>query len=662
MRTRLMAAAAALLALAPLAAGQAVSAVQAARPAAEAAARVVTLPTGQRVALYGPAGAPTSFGPPPGVTWPTDNPLIGASMGGHLYAIPRSAIAHLAGHLEDFDLTRLAGGGTPAGGARPPGSGIRPQYNMWTLTINAVDQNGNPASGVLIQLLNVDDAARFALTTGIGQGPVSYSVPAGHYSLVAIFISFENGQLVIRTDVHPQFTVDKPTTVVADARRATVAPSAAVSRPAVLTAETLTVTRTARKHGGLGIFSVDQPQPGGPAEEFLVSPTAPVTVGELHYDTYWHFASPDAGASYTYDLDYPASGAIPAQQNHPADDSALAAIDTHYASEVQGQSIGAGRTIVDLAGLTEIGFTQLNPVTVPAQRTEYVTASPAVHWQSSIVRVAGSFEDWFTDAVRTYQPGSQVTETWLPEPLAPGVAQFAQRWYAPLLCPACRQGDHLNLIIAPYADSNGHVAVEPTTTSAPGDNASGSFQLSSGGTVLASGSYPDGVQIPVPHAAARYQLDYDVTRSAPWWTLSTSTQTEWTFSSSPNRATLPPGWFCDYTGAKACAVLPLLFADYRLPVDDTGHEPAGPVTAEIDVHHLQGAAQTRITSAKVRVSFDNGQTWQQADVTAEGPGRYQVSYVNPPGAQTASIWLAASDARGNTISQVINQAYAITPS
>jgi hypothetical protein len=461
---------------------------------------------------------------------------------------------------------------------------------------------------------------------------------------------------VERTVVNPQFTVDAPTTVTADASSATVDPSASVSRPASLGVETMTTTRNAIKNGGLG----ENTDSFAGGTKLLVNPTARVNVGSLHYDTSWHFNSPDGGASYTYNLDYPASGAIPAQQDYPAPpDSALAAVDTHYASEVPGQSAGVGTTVVDLAGNSSISATFLTPLAVPAERTEYFTAAPDVHWQSSIVRLNGTFEDWFSGPVRSYQPG-QSTETWLRAPLVPGVQQFTGAPYAPLTCPACRQGDNINLIIQPYADSAGHVANQPTTPGGtPGDVASGSYALSSGGTVLATGSYPDGVQIPVPHAAAQYQLDYDVTRSAPWWTLSTSTHTEWTFSSAPNGGSLPPGWFCDQLADTHCDVLPLLFASYQLPTDDTGHEPAGPVTGEVDISHLQGAASTAITGVTMQVSFDGGQTWQPAAITTIAPGRYQVSYTNPSGAATADIQLTARDAQGNTLSQVIHQAYAI---
>ena len=69
--------------------------------------------------------------------------------------------------------------------------------------------------------------------------------------------------------------------------------------------------------------------------------------------------------------------------------------------------------------------------------------------------------------------------------------------------------------------------------------------------------------------------------------------------------------------------------------------------------------RARITAVTLRVSFDGGQTWQSADLTSTGAGQYQASYANPAGAATADLWLTARDAQGNTLSQVIHQAYAI---
>lgn len=323
----------------------------------------------------------------------------------------------------------------PTAGVRLAGtpSVVTPAFDMSTLTIDTVDQNGNPAYGVLIQLLNVDDAAKYAITTGTGLPPTRFSVPVGHYSPTAVFVTVENGQVVFRTDVHPQFTVRGDTTVVADARRATSELSAAVGRPAQRTAKTVTVVRSARINGGMGIFSADQPSPGGPPARFLVSSTGKATVGDLRYDAYWHDAPPDAGASYTYDFDFPSDGSIPAAQAHPADDAALATVEAHYDADAPTEA-AAGRGILSGTGLTFVGFVPLYPIDTPASRPEYVSAAPDVHWQSSVLRsTEGVFTDWSTDSIRTYRAGTTTPAEWLRQPLHPGPARSSERWFEPLI-------------------------------------------------------------------------------------------------------------------------------------------------------------------------------------------------------------------------------------
>ena len=683
-----------------------------------AGSHLLTLPTGQRVMLHQtPSGQPV-VSPVPGSPWPADDPVLVATMRGDAYAFPRSAVPYL-GHQLDlslFDLTRLAGVERPDGSGQiplsttapslpgvtatgpgtgylatssaadfgaalrtdPPATGTRLALagaaadattagaNLWTLTIDAVDSTGAPAFGVLIQLVNVDDASRFSFTTGIGVSPAKFSVPDGHYSLTAIFITFENGRLVFRTDVHPQFTVRGATTVLADARRATTEPATAMPRSADLTVQTMNVVRLAKQNGGIGIFSVDQPSPGGVPAQFLVSPTAPVTTGQLLYDTYEHYASPDGGASFTYDLDFPVKGAIPAQQAHTVDDAQLAAIHASYDSEFDGQQAAVGRGILAGGAFTFLGFTVLYPLALPTSRTEYVTADPAAHWNAEMLRSStGFFTDWFEDAVRTYRPGTTVLAEWLRQPIHPGVHRFAETPFLPLVCPACRQGDHFNLIIQPYADNvPGHVAVQPTRSTASDETASGSYQLTQDGQPIASGEYLDGVQVPISADPATYQLTYDVNRTAPWWTLSTSTHTTWTFRSSPSQKSLPDnGWFCDFTAATNCQFLPMIFADYDLPADASGHEAAGPTSATVHAYYLQPKGMPRIESVQFDASFDDGQSWQAAHVTDAGGGQFQVTYANPAAADTngfAALRVVVTDSAGGQLTQTIQRAYSIS--
>src|SRR5689334_6747321 len=148
MRTRSLAVIAALLAFAALCTTPA-AASTAAQPALGSSDRVVTLPTGQQVALYGPPGAATSFGPPPAVTWPAADPIAGPTMHGHQSATPASPLPTPAGNLQSYALTRLAGG--PAAPAAPAAnvtattstsSGGSGSHNFWTLTINPVPAPG----------------------------------------------------------------------------------------------------------------------------------------------------------------------------------------------------------------------------------------------------------------------------------------------------------------------------------------------------------------------------------------------------------------------------------------------------------------------------------------------------------------------------------------
>jgi hypothetical protein len=112
-------------------------------------------------------------------------------------------------------------------------------------------------------------------------------------------------------------------------------------------------------------------------------------------------------------------------------------------------------------------------------------------------------------------------------------------------------------------------------------------------------------------------------------------------------------------------VLPLMFADYSLPVNLLGQLAPGSVTAGIDVSHLTGATDVAITSLNIGVSFNGGTSWQKATVTAEGLGQYAVSFTVPATAKTdgfGAIRLGATDAYGGTLSQNIQHAFAVAAS
>lgn len=195
--------------------------------------------------------------------------------------------------------------------------------------------------------------------------------------------------------------------------------------------------------------------------------------------------------------------------------------------------------------------------------------------------------------------------------------------------------------------------MEPTS----GDTSSGAYTLIQDGNPVASGQFLDGVVIPVSAQPATYTRTYDVTRSAPWWTFSTSTHTEWTFHSARSIASRPAGRFCDVHAATDCDFLPMIFADYDLPADASGHEPAGATTATLRPFYRQPSGPPRVRTVALDVSFDGGTSWTPATVTA-WRGAYQATYTNPATGDV-TLWLTVSDSAGDEFVQVIQRAYAV---
>jgi hypothetical protein len=128
---------------------------------------------------------------------------------------------------------------------------------------------------------------------------------------------------------------------------------------------------------------------------------------------------------------------------------------------------------------------------------------------------------------------------------------------------------------------------------------------------------------------------------------------------------LPQGWVCNGNGGTKCSVLPLMFADYNLPLSLLGQLSPGPVTAGVDIGHLAGAAGVAVTTLNVSVSFNGGTSWHKATASAEGNGQYSVSFTVPAAASTdgfGAIKVNAVDAYGGTLSQTIQHAFAVAAS
>jgi hypothetical protein len=216
----------------------------------------------------------------------------------------------------------------------------------------------------------------------------------------------------------------------------------------------------------------------------------------------------------------------------------------------------------------------------------------------------------------------------------------------------------LEFVIFPFGDDPpGHVGLP--MIGQPGVSETDAFDLRRGGASIAAGQDPLDLAVPVPAGPGSYQLGYAVSTSAPWWTLSTSVTTQWTFKTpASTQGALPPGWVCFSGFASGCNVIGLMLPDYHLPEDLTHHVASGPTSFQLGIQHILDVAITA-TRATVSVSFDGGIVWAGAHVVANPAGGFTVSYTNPPGASLASLRIHVVDADGGVLDQTIINAYVV---
>jgi hypothetical protein len=109
-----------------------------------------------------------------------------------------------------------------------------------------------------------------------------------------------------------------------------------------------------------------------------------------------------------------------------------------------------------------------------------------------------------------------------------------------------------------------------------------------------------------------------------------------------------------------CAIQPLLTLDYQVQgLSLTGHTPPGPQAIDVSVGHLQQAKSSAITGMTAAYSLNDGQSWQEASVTAAASGQFQIGFSAPAGTDV-TLRVGATDAAGGTITETIVRAYGVS--
>ncbi|HEY5359720.1 MAG TPA: hypothetical protein VIJ82_18900 [Streptosporangiaceae bacterium] len=544
-----------------------------------------------------------------------------------------------------------------------------PAFKMHTLTVHGTNLAGRPDTGDGVFLTSADNVSRFVGVQGnvnyFYRGQAKFSVPAGHYWAIATF--FDPGPVgALRMVVLPQFTVAGQHTSVHIAEKSASSEVTIPSpRPATSAQTSFEIVRGARQGGP---FSYTQSWSGLPA---FVSPTTrKPSVGTLQTYTSATLLSPDrVTPSYAYNLDFAGPAGLVPRQHFTVQPADLATVTERYYQDVPTSNAGwvtFGGTVAQLA----FEFQPVSFVRMPSEQTQYFSASPGLLWQNQTITNLNDFSGGDFDAFRAYAPGQHETQDWNRYPLhpAPTTALGGAAAVFPTQTSQFRIGNTLELGLTPFSDNEfGHLGAGFLGNGST--HVSGSYEVDQNGVKIAHGNAVNGIPgiglSPKP-SVLRFVLG--ASRASSFFRLSASSQTIWTWRSVRNTAArVPPAWFCTISFTptssrliRQCAVQPLMTLDYAVEgLSLGGLAPSGAQVIDLSAGHVQLGGSAAITGATAQVSYNDGDSWQPAAVTAEGGGHFHVAY-SAPGGVDVTLRVSAADSAGGSIRETIIRAYGVS--
>jgi len=563
----------------------------------------------------------------------------------------------------------LAGAGPATAARTPHPAAARPAFKMHTLTVRGTNLAGKPDTGDDVFIANADSVNRFNTLSEndnfLWHGAARFSMPAGHYWAFVTFFRPTRTGGSIRMVVVPQFTVAGRRSVLRVAEKsASSKVTMTTARPTRDFQSTFEVVRGAT-HGGNYTVSFGW---GDPISGWVSPTRRKVTVGSLRtYTSAMLLSPPKAASSYAYNLDFPGpAGIIPPQ--HFSTGKLATVTERYYQDKALKHAgwVAFGGTPAQLAfELLEIPY-----IAMPQVQTQYFTAAPKIMWQNQIWTSLDQFAGFFTDDLRVYQPGEHQSQTWNRYPLHVGedTTLGGETAVFPAFPSAARLGNQLVLNQTPWTDNQfGHLGGSFYGNGSA--RTTGSYVIEQNGKLLSRGSALPG--IPALRLSAKPSVITYTLRAARsgggFFRLSPSSTTTWTWHTRRDpAATVPKAWICGYsvsgnrlTLIRTCAVQPLLTLNYQVQGEGlNGLTHPGPQTISLHVGHLQLGGSAAIKGATARVSYNDGDSWAPASVTAQGGGRFTITF-NAPAGVDVSLKVSASDAKGGSISETLIRGYGV---
>ncbi|WP_116949465.1 S8 family serine peptidase [Jiangella endophytica] len=364
-------------------------------------------------------------------------------------------------------------------------------------------------------------------------------------------------------------------------------------------------------------------------------------------------STPDS--PYLYDLRFDQDGGVGTDLSYVVDPDELATVSSTYRADAPQ------RTVADVnasfAPWQESSFDSYRYFRAPVERTEYVTASPGMLWLKQTVGYETDevvLARHARDRLRTLDAGEQLEDTWFGAPFVPTPRrEVLEQDRVAIPCPACRDADELFFWIEDVADSgDGHYGSWDTRWE------NSATRLYRDDALVVSRRTGRGVLAAVA-ADSEYRLEIDAWSDAPW-SWGTRSSTAWTFRSAAPASgvgELPSHYACTDRGDRNCALLPLLFATYDVPLDSLNRAPAGRTFHfGLTVGGQVGAPSPSVRRVRVDVSYDDGASWRPAVVRRSGAGEYTVSVKHPADAEHVSLRIDAQG-DGTRLEQEVIRAY-----
>jgi hypothetical protein len=577
-------------------------------------------------------------------------------------------------------VRQVGAGGERVGGLRvpyrefgPPGRPVPAGTPEYTLTVKATNLAGQPDTGGVVQVFNVDGTTVPPMNKAFNNGVATLTVPAGHYFALASFPATAPKSL--HTVVLPQVNVTGNTTVSVQETAASSKLTMVTPRPATVIDSDVWFSRGRASGPPItleGYFTSGEPLWFSPT-------TVKPAVGTLRMSVNQHLESPPGpGVPYEYTLSFTSPPGLIPTQRHVVTASSLATVTERFYQPVK--SAGAWGFNGSFPGTdankdTWFGFIEPEGrgVMLPGRLTEYAggTGSARMEWNGQYDPFRG-MQSVLGDS-RLLRPGEHVTDDWGAFPLHPGVTALLTTlpnmfWlFGGIIPSAVRAGNTLQLEVDPFDDSQPGHQIGVVQASGPAQ-ATGAYQIDQNGVKIASGDavaaaktgffYTSLTLSPKP-STIRFALDY--TRASKDFPLSTGTHTVWTFRSAPvTGGRVPPGWSCKPFSyqPQGCAAQPMMTLGYAVAgLDLNGSTKPGRQAVHLTVGHLQAAVASKVTKVSESVSFDGGKTWQPAKVTGSG-GNYTAAFTAPAGVKV-SLRTSAADAAGGSVAETITSAYQI---